>query len=339
MSIATTSPTSSADRLLLYHCSTSKDESSLFMLSDTSPGHCSQPHNPATTVYTEDSYSRDSAAALILPLLPESPSFSPRQRHHPTRPISSRPESPLYLLSSPIQTSTPQRSRSLFTARELPAYDFIDFSEGSEEESFLISPSSSQLCREDISKLLSLTCCSQRCLAHLSVVQIESCRKWFVSRNRNEQNQFLLDTYHISGVDNSPSSSVYNILEGRAVCRKAFTTALGISTRRYQRLQEQFHKGVMHFERKPICRSQTNKVSEAKAWMTRFFNNIGDKMPHVSQVHLPHFMTKGDIYKRMKRDLLEEGILETGIISPSYFYTIWRKSFKHVIPEVIISLS
>lgn len=60
-------------------------------------------------------------------------------------------------------------------------------------------------------------------------------------------------------------------------------------------------------------------------------------MPHVNQIHLPHFLTKGDVFIRMKRDLLEEGLLECEIISQSYFYYTWRKSFKHVvIPEVFI---
>ena len=58
-------------------------------------------------------------------------------------------------------------------------------------------------------------------------------------------------------------------------------------------------------------------------------------MPHVNQTHLPHFLTKSDIYTRMKRDLMEEGLIESEIISQSYFYLTWRKSFKHVvIPEV-----
>ena len=58
-------------------------------------------------------------------------------------------------------------------------------------------------------------------------------------------------------------------------------------------------------------------------------------MPHVEQIHLPHFLTKHDVYERMKRELAEEGIEEEQIISHSYFYTIWQKFFKNVvIPEV-----
>ena len=352
MSIATTSSTSSQDavsqRLPLYYVSASEDSSLLLLDLDASPlaYDIGGPLNPASdsTFCTEEGHR--SAVTLgssfsdsrELFLLPESPSFSVRHQAESTSPLSC-PESPLFLLSSPLHSSTPKRplSRVLFTS-DLQ-HDLTASSERSDDRSIpLTSPGSSHHSGdlERITQLLSCTCCTQRCLAHLSVVQIESCRKWFHSRNRTEQNQFLLDTFHISGTNSSPSDAVFNILEGRAVCRKAFTTAFGISTRRYQWLQRNFKEGVMHFQRKPIFRSEASKVSESKAWMERFFNSIGDRMPHVNQIHLPHFMTKGDIYKRMKRDLLEEGLLEKHIISPSYFYTIWRKSFKHVvIPEVL----
>ena len=69
--------------------------------------------------------------------------------------------------------------------------------------------------------------------------------------------------------------------------------------------------------------------------MDKFFNQIGEHMPHVNQIHLPHFLTKGDVYNRMKRDLEEEGLLEGSVISLSHFYRTWSSCFKRVvIPEV-----
>ena len=73
------------------------------------------------------------------------------------------------------------------------------------------------------------------------------------------------------------------------------------------------------------------KVAEAKAWMTYFFNHIGDHMPHIQKVHLPHFLTKKDVYSQMKTELLEEGLQEKDIVCLSYFYKMWEKFFKDVV--------
>ena len=62
-------------------------------------------------------------------------------------------------------------------------------------------------------------------------------------------------------------------------------------------------------------------------------------MPHLNQIHLPHFLTKKAVYSRMKDDLQREGIPEFEVLSQSHFYSIWAKCFKNVvIPEVQISL-
>ena len=53
----------------------------------------------------------------------------------------------------------------------------------------------------------------------------------------------------------------------------------------------------------------------------------------VDQTHLPHGLTKQDIYLTMKRELSQQGIMST--ISLSHFYDIWNTSFKRVlIPKV-----
>lgn len=220
--------------------------------------------------------------------------------------------SPTYLLSSPVNSPPPH------TASWVP-------------ETAPNSQTASD--SQSINQLLYSICCSKRCLANLSVVEIERSREWFTSRSTIQQNQFLLDSFHISG---NPTQPDYNILEGKVLCKKAFAAALGISSKRYTRIYDNFREGVMQFTRKQIVRrSHTAKVSEAKAWMEIFFTQIGDHMPHINQIHLPHVMTRRDVYQRMKNDLLDVGLLERDIISQSYFYTIWRKFYRHVvIPEV-----
>ena len=187
----------------------------------------------------------------------------------------------------------------------------------------------------EFTELLTQSCCSRRCLAHLSVIDIERCRKWFGSRNTTQQNQFLLETFQISGCTD-PNQPV--TLEGKSLCKKAFTSAVDISIKRYDRLYSRFCEGAMQYQRKPTARSEASKVSECKAWMKRFFAQIGDSMPHINQIHLPHVMTKREIYARMKRDLTEEGIAESDVISQSYFYYIWNKCYKNVVIPVVRQL-
>jgi hypothetical protein len=122
------------------------------------------------------------------------------------------------------------------------------------------------------------------------------------------------------------------MLEGKHLCCDAFTSVLAVSQKRYKMLYDQFKEGAVKIQRKPVNRVESAKVREAEAWMTRFFHQIGDHMPHIQQ---PHFLTKHDVYVRMKRELADQGIGESRIVSLSWFYKVWGKAFRNVvIPEV-----
>lgn len=65
------------------------------------------------------------------------------------------------------------------------------------------------------------------------------------------------------------------------------------------------------------------------------FSHIGHRMPHLQQIHLPHFLTKRDVYNRVCIELNEQGIPHEAVVSQSHFYAMWESYFKHVvIPEV-----
>lgn len=49
------------------------------------------------------------------------------------------------------------------------------------------------------------------------------------------------------------------------------------------------------------------RVEEAKTWMDRYFNLIGDKLPDKNQIHLPSWDKQKNIYERYKDDMLEKG--------------------------------
>ena len=111
-----------------------------------------------------------------------------------------------------------------------------------------------------IHQLLQRHCCSQWCLAHLSAVEVERSRKWFNSRDRTRQNQFLLDSYHISQTGRASNHTRTAFLEGKQLRKKAYISVLGISSQRFDRLYCEFCEGGMHYICKPTPRNETSKV-------------------------------------------------------------------------------
>ena len=58
-------------------------------------------------------------------------------------------------------------------------------------------------------------------------------------------------------------------------------------------------------------------------------------MPHLEKTHLPHFLTRQDVYFKMKAELLNQSEGTCVVVSPSYFYKLWECHFRDVIiPEV-----
>ena len=194
-------------------------------------------------------------------------------------------------------------------------------------------------------------CCVRRCLATLSIVEVEKVRTVYQRKNRAEQQQFLLDSalmftpLNSSSGASSQSRSRFSsdcslMLEGKQVCQNAFVKALGCSKERYRKVISLYCCGVTNIKRKKPVRSELTKCSEAKTWMKSYFNLVGDRMPHVQRIHLPQFLTKNDVYIRMKRELMERGIEERDIITLSTFYRFWIKDFHDVIiPQVCTSVT
>ena len=81
-----------------------------------------------------------------------------------------------------------------------------------------------------------------------------------------------------------------------------------------------------------------SKSSGAKAWMHRYFHLVGDKMPHVDQIHLPSWETQKDVFSRYESDMTQQSIPASDIVSLSTFYRIWSEYFPQVvIPEVCLT--
>ena len=73
----------------------------------------------------------------------------------------------------------------------------------------------------------------------------------------------------------------------------------------------------------------------AIAWMRKWFELYGDKMPDNKMIHLPHFLSREAVHKELVEDYRSKGLESHDIISLSRFYMVWTKNFPHVtIPRV-----
>ena len=173
-------------------------------------------------------------------------------------------------------------------------------------------------------------CCHQCCLLHLTSSEISSTLEYFNSKNVVEQNRFLVDSFRAT----SNKEIIHHMICGKHVCKDAYIKILQISEKRYNYTLKLLNTNpTVKIDRKSFLRSESTKVAEAKAWLRRYFSRIGDSMPHIDQVHLPHGLTKRDVYYNMKSQLQEQGL--NSIISLSHFYSIWSSSFEKVtIPKV-----
>lgn len=184
--------------------------------------------------------------------------------------------------------------------------------------------------------LLGYCCCECRCLARLNLLEVESCQKNFHARTHLEQRQFLLDTLSVTASKGSNSLEHNFTLAGKHLCKTAFLKVLAISEKRMRTITSLYTEGAtISRARLNLQRNNSMKYSTSIAWMEHYFNRIGDKMPHLQQIHLPHFLSKKMVYELMVQDLIDQGMCKEQIISSSHFYAIWREEFRNcVIPKV-----
>lgn len=208
----------------------------------------------------------------------------------------------------------------------------------------LIPPSESEDDDDDVSKqamesaVLEKMCCDEKCMQNFSFKEYKMATEHFKSKTNSEQRQFLLDSIILSQTTGATSASVQKfMLYGKSVCRKAFALLLNTSERRFERIKHTCGTAVKIAHGNQGVKRPTNKTMEAAAWMNSYFTRMGDHMPDSDRIHLPSFLTKGEVYQKMYEELSEMGI--TNIISRSTFYELWDKDFCHVlIPEVFTCL-
>ena len=81
-----------------------------------------------------------------------------------------------------------------------------------------------------------------------------------------------------------------------------------------------FHDRTMALEHRNSGKKRQNtKTEAAEAWMDRYFNLIGDRMPDKNQIHLPCWETQKDVYNRYCSDMMLRGSLQEGFLGISMF--------------------
>lgn len=94
-------------------------------------------------------------------------------------------------------------------------------------------------------------CCNHYCLSHFTASEVTVTSEYFKSKGVTDQNQFLLDSLKVMLNQESTNHDICgNIIQ----C-------------------------------KPVVRSLSSKAIEGKTWMARYFDRIGDSLPHMDQIH------------------------------------------------------
>ena len=191
--------------------------------------------------------------------------------------------------------------------------------------------------REQVATLLVSKCCQRQCLLHLTAHDVLTARQKYCSLSRIEQRQWLMDRVHEhSNEEEKGKLMVKFSVAGREICKISWCQIYRISHRRLSRIVQSVSHGWIVAEHGNKGKQRSNTKSEsAIAWMTKYFNLVGDKMPHNSQIHLPSWETQKDVHLRYTEDMTLQSMPASDIVSLSMFYKIWANHFSNVvIPEV-----
>ena len=186
--------------------------------------------------------------------------------------------------------------------------------------------------------LLVSQCCEKHCLFHLTANDVLTLQRKFSSLGANAQRQWLGDRISENSRPSLETGMLHTryIVGGQEVCQFAWCRVLRISPKRVSRVFKSVSVGMVTAEHGNKGKKRINTKSEiAHTWMNRYFQLVGDRMPHNNQLHLPSWETQKDVYCRFTEDMKIQGIAENDIVSLSLFYKIWGTDFRNVvIPEV-----
>lgn len=181
--------------------------------------------------------------------------------------------------------------------------------------------------------------CVKKCVrtVHgLSEYDILNAHGNFSSKTATQQRQWMFDylTTHCPTGDDGRKDlkSITFVLCGKTVCCSVWLAALSISSSRFYEVRKMFADGTsVPTPKRP--RSVSVKTHEAIAWMTNYFERVGDKRPDKDGIYLPTCLTERAIHNHMVEELYLGD--QSQAICFSQFNRLFRTSFPNVtIPKV-----
>ena len=162
----------------------------------------------------------------------------------------------------------------------------------------------------------------------------------FVSKTLTEQRKWVFDylATHCPREEKvlRDLKNVFFLVSGRDVCLPVWLNTLSISSSRFYDIQSEF----IHGQTQPILKkphSISTKTHKAIAWMSSYFDRVGDKRPDKDGIYLPTCLTEKGIYSRMVEELYLDN--EAEAICFSQFNRIYRTIFPNVtIPKVYYNI-
>ena len=193
--------------------------------------------------------------------------------------------------------------------------------------------------REIVAKILMSPCCSNQCLLFLTGHDVLTARKKVCPLSVTSQRQWLIDKISDASYFVNGKMEISFSIASKVVCRAAFCLFYSFNSKKVSRTIKAVNNGGLISEHGNKGKTKESvKTSEAKTWMERYFNLIGDKLPHNGQIYLPSWETCKDIYLRHKEDMAIQQVDESCVISLSMFYKLWHDDFANVIiPEVYLT--
>ena len=109
--------------------------------------------------------------------------------------------------------------------------------------------------------------------------------------------------------------SIAFVVSGKRVCLSAWIAVLSISSSRFYEIRKEFEDGQTEPTPKR-SRSMSVKSQQAIAWMSSYFERVGDKRPDKDGIYLPTCLTEKAIHSQMVEELYR------GTANDAVFFTV-----------------
>lgn len=196
-----------------------------------------------------------------------------------------------------------------------------------------------------LTQVMNLTGCNAKCataIHDLTDYDVLQAHATFSGKTVTQQWCWLLDYFETHCPNTSSGEkdvkNMHYQLSGRSVCQALWQAVLGISMSRFYAARKDFMAGNSRAScEQKKSRSMTRKSMEAIAWMSSYFDRIGDKRPDKDGIYLPTSLTEKAIFDIMLEDM---GGDSSSTVCFSQFNRIYRQHFPHVtIPKVCYEIA